>query len=260
MGVSSNDDVLTISHLSRTYYAENGEIQALEDLSFSVAPGEFLGIVGPSGCGKSTLLSLIAGLDRPTAGEVLLDGAPLRGVSPKVGYMLQQDELLPWRTIWKNVLLGLELQKALTPQTRDYAENLLRAYGLWDFRDKYPDQLSGGMRQRAALCRTLAVHPRVLLLDEAFSALDYQTRLAVTEDVARILRQEKMTTLMVSHDIAECISMSDRILVLTAHPGRLRVIHTPDFGGADLTPLDRREHPGFQKSFQYLWKELNSDE
>lgn len=254
------NDILTISHLSRTYYAENGEVPALEDLSFSVTPGEFLGIIGPSGCGKSTLLSMIAGLDLPTSGEILLDGTPLRRESLRVGYMLQQDELLPWRTIWKNVLLGLELQKTLTEENKNYAQTLLTSYGLWEFRDKYPNQLSGGMRQRAALCRTLAVRPRVLLLDEAFSALDYQTRLNVTQDVSQILRKEKMTTLMVSHDIAECISMSDRILVLTARPGRLRTIHSPDFGGKLLTPFERREHPGFQKSFQYLWKELNNDE
>ena len=254
------NDLLTVSHLSRTYHAENGEVRALEDLSFSVAPGEFLGIVGPSGCGKSTLLSLIAGLDQPSGGDILLDGAPLGQQSLKVGYMLQQDELLPWRSIWNNVLFGLELQKNRTDEMKAYAKKLLTSYGLWEFRDKYPDQLSGGMRQRAALCRTLAVRPRVLLLDEAFSALDYQTRLRVTQDVSRILRKEQMTTLMVSHDIAECISMSDRILLLTPRPGRLRTIHTPDFGGEDLTPLQRREHPAFQKSFQYLWKELNQDE
>lgn len=187
--------ILEVQNICKTYQAKNGEVKALENINFSVEKGEYISIIGPSGCGKSTLLSIIAGLEPKTDGEIYIEG--------KVGYMLQKDNLLEWRTIYKNVLLGLEIQKELTEENKMYAINLLKKYGLYEFKDKYPTQLSGGMRQRVALIRTLAIRPNILLLDEAFSALDYQTRLMVTEDIYKILKQENITAVMVTHDISE---------------------------------------------------------
>ena len=187
--------ILEVQNICKTYQAKNGEIKALNNINFSVEKGEYISIIGPSGCGKSTLLSIIAGLEPKTDGEIYIEG--------KVGYMLQKDNLLEWRTIYKNVLLGLEIQKELTEENKMYAINLLKKYGLYEFKDKYPTQLSGGMRQRVALIRTLAIRPNILLLDEAFSALDYQTRLMVTEDIYKILKQENITAVMVTHDISD---------------------------------------------------------
>lgn len=251
------EELLKIEEISQTYQAKNGEITALENVNFSVKEGEFVSIVGPSGCGKSTLLSIIAGMIPPTYGRVLLHDQPVEGISPYMGYMLQRDNLLEWRTIYKNVMLGLEIRKMLTPQNTEYAQGLLEAYGLWDFRKNYPSQLSGGMRQRAALIRTLAVKPDVFLLDEAFSALDYQTRLAVTDDVSRILKLEKKTTIMVTHDISESISMSDRVVVLSKRPGTIANIHDIQFEKEGLTPLQRRKEREFQEYFNQIWKELD---
>lgn len=187
--------VLEIKNICKTYQAPNGEIEALKNISFDINEGEYISIIGPSGCGKSTLLSIISGLETKTSGEIRTNG--------KIGYMLQKDNLLEWRTIYKNVLLGLEIQKENTQEEQEYVNTLLKKYGLYEFKDKYPAQLSGGMRQRVALIRTLAIRPKILLLDEAFSALDYQTRLMVTEDIYKILKNENITALMVTHDISE---------------------------------------------------------
>ena len=195
MEIEENKKILEVSNVCKTYQAQNGEIEALKNINFEVKKGEFISIIGPSGCGKSTLLSMIAGLENKTSGEIYIDG--------KVGYMLQKDNLLEWRTIYKNVLLGLEIQKENTQEEQEYVNTLLKKYGLYEFKDKYPAQLSGGMRQRVALIRTLAIRPKILLLDEAFSALDYQTRLMVTEDIYKILKNENITALMVTHDISE---------------------------------------------------------
>lgn len=249
-------EVLNIDGVSRTYQAENAETPALERIGLSVREGEFVGIVGPSGCGKSTLLSIISGLERPSAGTVYINGRPVDGISPDIGYMLQRDNLLEWRTIWKNVLLGLEIRGILTQENLDYARGLLKNYGLWDFRSMRPSQLSGGMRQRAALIRTLVIRPKILLLDEAFSALDFQTRLTVTDDVYRILKKEGKTALMVSHDIPESISMSDRLVVLTERPARIRTVHDIEFE-SEKSPLERRNDPRFGKYFNTIWKELD---
>ena len=192
--------IMEVKNICKTYQSQNGEIEALKNISFDICEGEYISIIGPSGCGKSTLLSIISGLENKTSGEIYIDG--------KIGYMLQKDNLLEWRTIYKNVLLGLEIQKENTPENRAYVEELLKKYGLYEFKDKYPTQLSGGMRQRVALIRTLAIRPKLLLLDEAFSALDYQTRLMVTEDVYKILKAENITALMVTHDISEGIFQS----------------------------------------------------
>ena len=249
-------EILKVDKIVGKYQAANGEITAIDDLSFTVQQGEFISIVGPSGCGKSTLLSILSGLLTPAHGTVTLAGKPVDGVNPNVGYMLQRDNLLDWRTIYKNVLLGLEIQHQLDKESVAYAEDLLKTYGLWEFRDKYPAQLSGGMRQRAALIRTLATRPRLLLLDEAFSALDYQTRLAVTDDVYRILKGENITAIMVTHDIPESISMSDRVLVLTRRPAKIKNIHTIDFG-SNRSPLACRDDPKFSQYFNLIWKELD---
>lgn len=250
------NEILRLEHIAQKYQAVNGEIIAIDDISLSVSEGEFISIVGPSGCGKSTLLSAISGLDKPTSGKIYLYGEDASGVSDQIGYMLQKDNLLEWRTIWKNVTLGLEIRNMLTKKNLKYVDQLLDTYGLRDFKDKYPSQLSGGMRQRAALIRTLAVRPKLLLLDEAFSALDYQTRLAVTDDVHHILKQEKMTTLMVTHDIPESISMSDRVVVLTKRPATVKGIYQMEFSNAQ-SPLERRNCPEFSAYFNTIWRELD---
>lgn len=252
-------DALKVENIEETYQADNGEIIALKNISFSMQKGEFLSIVGPSGCGKSTLLSIISGLLRPTAGSIYVNGEKITGVSPHIGYMLQRDNLLDWRTIYKNVLFGLEVRRNKSPEALRRAVNLLKTYGLYEFKDKYPAQLSGGMRQRAALIRTLATNPDILLLDEAFSALDYQTRLEVTEDVYRILKRENVTTVMVTHDIPESISMGDKIMILSPRPGQIREIMPVEFDGPERTPLNCRNSPKFGKYFDHIWKELASN-
>lgn len=236
------------------YQADNGEVEALRDVCFSIKEGEIVSIIGPSGCGKSTLLSIIAGLEKATSGKVTLDGKAVDGVSADIGYMMQTDNLLDWRSIWNNVILGLEIRGTLNAESMEYAKKLIAEYGLDEFLDKYPSQLSGGMRQRVALIRTLAVKPRILLLDEAFSALDYQTRLKVSEDVWEILRRESMTTLIVTHDIPEAISLSDRIIVLTPRPATVRAIHTVEI---PLSPMERRNDGRFSGYFNLLWNEIN---
>lgn len=249
-------EILRVENIEQTYQAKNGEVAALRDVSFSVNSGDFYSIVGPSGCGKSTLLSIIAGLLPPSGGRVLLGGEEIKGSSPRIGYMLQRDNLLEWRTIRQNVLFGLEIRRQLNEETAAHADRLLQTYGLYEFRDKYPAQISGGMRQRAALIRTLAVRPDILLLDEAFSALDYQTRLAVTEDVYRILKQERVTALMVTHDIPECIAMSDTVVILTARPATVRELLPIRFDIPARTPLTCRNTPQFSAYFDHIWKEL----
>jgi len=256
-GVIKLGAILKVEHVSKIYQADNGEIEALKDISFEVQEGEYIGIVGPSGSGKSTLLSIIAGLIKPTSGNVYINGNRISGISSDIGYMLQNDNLLEWRTIIRNVLFGLEIRKMLTEENIEYAEQLLKNYGLYEFRDKHPSQLSGGMRQRVALIRTLAVKPKILLLDEAFSALDYQTRLAVTDDVYQILKRENMTTLMVTHDIPESISMSDRVIVLSKRPAQIKHILNIEFPEDVRTPLLRRNNPNFGQYFNKIWRELD---
>ncbi len=241
-------EILRFTDVKLTYHTVRGETTAAEDLNFSVNEGEFVAIIGPSGCGKTTLLSLAAGLLSPSAGTVESCGS--------FGYMLQKDELFPWRTIEKNIFLPLEIKKIGTQENKDRARALAEKYGLKDFLKSYPFQLSGGMRQRAALIRTLASDPDILLLDEPFSALDYQTRLNVCEDVSSIIRNEGKTALLITHDISEAISLADRVLVLTKRPARVAYEHTLDFGDVK-NPLKRREMRGFSEWFEILWKELN---
>lgn len=249
--------LVNIKNIGMKYQSLNGEIDAIRDVSFDVSHGEFLSIVGPSGCGKSTLLSIISGLLKPTGGSVWLDGEEVSDTSSKVGFMPQKDHLFDWRTIYQNVTLGLEIRGMMNKENTDYVAGLLKTYGLYDFKDKYPGQLSGGMRQRAALIRTLAVRPEILLLDEAFSALDYQTRLAVTDDIYTIIKNEHKTAIMVTHDIAESISMSDRVVVLSRRPAVVTAIHDISFDIPERKPLACREAAEFPHYFNTIWKELD---
>lgn len=204
------EKLVSMVNVNMTYQSLEGETPTLLDINLDVSEGEFIGIVGPSGCGKTTILSIIAGLIKPTSGEVFIEGKKVEGPSSKVGYMLQQDHLFEWRTITQNVLLGLEIQGKLNEKSKENVIRLLETYGLGEFKNHYPHQLSGGMRQRVALIRTLAINPKILLLDEPFSALDYQTRLALSDEIGTIIKKEKKTALLVTHDIAEAVSMSDR--------------------------------------------------
>lgn len=246
-----------VENISKTYHTVGGEIAALENISFDVFQGEFVGIVGPSGCGKSTLLSIIAGLLEPSSGQISIFGEKLSGVNPKIGYMLQRDSLFEWRTIYKNVILGLEIQNQLTQDRKQHVEYLIKKYGLENFKNHHPSQLSGGMRQRAALIRTLAVDPYILLLDEAFSALDYQTRLAVNDDIYKIIKTEGKTAIIVTHDISEAISMSERLYVMSKRPGKIKMQLDVNFDIEDRTPLSSREAPLFRQYFNQVWKELD---
>lgn len=255
----SNEPILQIKDLSMTYHRLNGEVKAIEKIDLEVYEGEIISIVGPSGCGKSTLLSIIAGLIKPSTGEVIVNGKKVEKPSKEIGYMFQRDQLFEWRTILENVLLGLEIQGKVTEESKKLAEKLLDTYGLGEFKNSYPNQLSGGMRQRAALIRTLIVEPKLLLLDEPFSALDYQTRLALSDEVGLILKKENKTTLMVTHDIAEAISMADRVVVLTKRPATIK-----DIIEIKLTvtkgiwsPINCREAPEFRHYFNQIWKELD---
>ena len=245
------DEVLSFNNISLNYQSLNGETEALRDVTFTVREGEFVAFIGPSGCGKTTILSLAAGLMKPSSGSLLLDGKQLEGPAESIGYMLQSDQLFPWRRIIKNVQLGLEIRHALTPENIKYVSDLLKKYGLWDFRNAKPYQLSGGMRQRVALIRTLALRPRLLLLDEPFSALDYQTRLKVCDDVFGIISNEEKTAVLVTHDIAEAISMSDRVFVLSKRPARLKTYITPGAGNTALrfTDGNTRNLPNCSKKY-----------
>lgn len=248
-----------INNISKIYHTLDGETKALDDISFDVDRGEIISIVGPSGCGKSTILSIIAGLIQPSSGEVFINGKKTEGANKNIGYMFQSDHLFPWRTIIENVLIGLEIQKKLDKESIKRVNRLLDTYGLRDFKNHYPNQLSGGMKQRVALIRTLAIEPELLLLDEPFSALDYQSRLAVSDDIAGILKSEKKTAIMVTHDIAEAISMSDRVLVLSSRPAYIKSIYDIHLTCPDgqYTPLKCREAPEFRHYFNKIWKELD---
>ena len=254
------EKILEIKNIGKKYQNKEGEIQALKNVNFGVKEGEFISIIGPSGCGKSTLLSIIAGLEEKSEGEIFLEGEKIEGITDKIGYMLQRDCLLEWRNILKNTLFGLEIKGIKNKENIEYVENLLKKYHLYEFKNKYPSELSGGMRQRVALIRTLAVKPKILLLDEAFSALDYQTRIMVTNDIYSILKAEKITTIIVTHDISEAISMSDRVMVLTKRPGTIKDIHKIEFEIEDKNPINCRQSPKFSKYFDYLWKELGVNE
>lgn len=242
--------VLKLDKVSLTYFSDEGETLALKDISFEINKGEFVSIVGPSGCGKTTILSIISGLLKATSGNVVLN----EDNNNFVGYMFQKDNLLEWRSVLGNIYLGLELQGKKTPENIKYAEDLLKKYNLWKFRHKHPRELSGGMRQRVALIRTLALRPSILLLDEAFSALDYQTRIDVCDDVYKIIKSEGLTAILVTHDITEAITLSDRIIILSSRPAVVKQVMQVNIPGE--TPFIRRESPLTQDYFDKIWREL----
>lgn len=251
---------LEISDLNYSYHTKDGETKALSGIDFSVKKGEFLAIVGPSGCGKSTLLNLIAGLLSFSEGRVTIEGTDISEHRDKIGYMLQKDHLLPWRTTQENICLGLEINKNRTKEKLRLAEHLLKQYGLYEFRNVKPAELSGGMKQRAALIRTLVMEPELLLLDEPFSALDYQTRLSVADDIHEILKREGKTAILITHDIAEAISMAERIIVLTKRPGRIKkefkIALSMEDGRPPAKPSEGRSAREFAVYYQKIWKEL----
>ena len=250
--------LLEVSHVCYSYHTLSGETQALTDITFSVEEGEFLSVVGPSGCGKSTLLSLLAGLMQPEQGTIHISQSPVSRRQTNIGYMLQKDHLFEWRTVYQNVILGLEIQKRQTAENLAHVEQMLKDYGLAAFKGSRPSELSGGMRQRAALIRTLALDPSLLLLDEPFSALDYQTRLNVCDDVYQIIKKEKKSAILVTHDLSEAISMADRILILSKRPAKICRIISVQFQETELTPMKKRQAPEFKDYFNEIWKELNS--
>ncbi len=252
------DAFLNLTDVRYSYHSPEGETPALSDISFSVKEGEFVAIVGPSGCGKSTLLNLICGLLAPEAGEITLKGNPVLRERERIGYMLQKDHLFEWRSIYRNVILGLEIRRKCTEETLARAEAMLEQYGLAPFRNARPSELSGGMRQRAALIRTLVLVPELLLLDEPFSALDYQTRLTVCDDIATIIRREQKTAILVTHDLSEAISCADRVIVLGKRPARIRAVVPVHFAMENRTPFQCRSAPEFKEYFNEIWKELNA--
>ena len=251
---------LEIRGVSYSYHSLEGETLALSDISFTAENGEFLAIVGPSGCGKSTLLSLLSGLLSPDKGEIYMDGVPQAEARGTTGYMLQRDHLFEWRTIMGNAQLGLEIQNKLNSSSKEKLHEMLHTYGLGSFEQARPSELSGGMRQRAALVRTLALEPDLLLLDEPFSALDYQTRLSVCDDISSIIKCTEKTAILITHDLSEAISVADRVIVLTSRPGRIKAVIPTSFGEDYVRPLARRNMPEFSVYFNQVWKELQNDD
>ena len=249
--------LLEICNISMNYHSAKCETKALSNISFKVQEGEFISILGPSGCGKSTLLNIISGLLKPSEGNVMYRGKDIKSSLDKIGYMFQKDHLFEWNTVWENVILGLKIKKILNDESKRRVEGLLENYGLDKFKDHYPRELSGGMRQRVALIRTLALNPEILFLDEPFSALDYQSRLLVCDDVYKIIKKEKKTAIMVTHDIAEAISISQKVIVLSKRPAILKKEAVMNFNNDDLTPFQRRKEIQFSGYFNELWKELN---
>lgn len=243
--------LLTLSHISKNYVTEKEEIQAIKDITLEIEEGNIITIVGSSGCGKSSLLSILAGIDSKSSGEIKFSKE-----SPVIGYMLQNDALFPWLTIYENAILGLKIRKKDTKENLEYVKNLLETYKLSEFNEKYPSELSGGMKQRVALIRTLALKPDILLLDEPFSALDYQSRLAVSDDVYNIIKKKGITTIMVSHDIAEAISMSDKVVVLSKRPCYIKKIYSIALTDKS-TPIENRNAKEFATYYNKIWKDLD---
>ena len=245
--------IVDVKNLNKNFYGKEGEVEAIKNITFSLEVGQILTLLGPSGCGKSTILNILTKLLQPTSGEVNITGT--------IGYMFQKDNLLDWRNIMDNITIGLEIQHKKTPEAIQRVEDLLKTYELWEFRNMYPKELSGGMRQRVALIRTLSVNPDILLLDESFSALDYQTRLLVSDDVYKIIRNEGKSAILVTHDISESISMSDKVAILSKRPATIKNMYDIDLKiEGERTPIKSRKAHVFQDYFDILWKELNNNE
>lgn len=242
--------LISINNLEKVYYTQKDDIEALSNIGFDVFENEFISIVGPSGCGKSTILSILAGLEKKTDGDVVFYK------NLKIGYMLQDDCLFFWRSILDNCLIGLEVNDELTEENINYVISLLKTYGLYEFKDKYPSSLSGGMRQRVALIRTLAMKPDILLLDEPLSALDSQSRLAIGDDIYKIIKNEGKTAIMVTHDIAEAISMSDKIVVLSKRPAIIKNIYNINLDNKS-SPINNRSCNNFSSYYEEIWRDLD---
>lgn len=241
---------LKITDLRKTYHTKKEEILAVDNFSLELKEGEFVAIVGPSGCGKSTILQMICGLDSISSGTIEVDE------NTKIGFMPQGDSLFEWRTVLKNCMLGLELTKSDTKENKEYVLDLLKTYGLGDFINSHPSNLSGGMRQRVSLIRTLATKPDILLLDEPFSALDYQTRLAVSDDVYKIIKKEKKSAIMVTHDISEAISVASRVIVLSSRPCKIKSIYNIELENKS-TPINNRKDKKFAYYYDLIWKDID---
>lgn len=248
------EEIVKVVNLTKNFYNKEGEMQVLKDISFTLNEGEILSLLGPSGSGKSTILNILTNLLSPTSGYVIINGT--------IGYMFQKDHLLEWRSIMDNITIGLEIMhKKNDKKSIERIERLLKTYGLWDFRNMYPKELSGGMRQRVALIRTLSVDPDILLLDEPFSALDYQTRLMVNDDVYKIIKNENKSVILVTHDISEAIAMGDKVAVLSKRPSTIKNVYDIELSlGSSRTPFECRKVPKFQTYFDLLWKELDNNE
>ena len=245
------DSLLKIKNLSKTYHTKENETLAIKDINFSIKDKEFISIVGPSGCGKSTILTILAGIIKDYEGEIIYKKNKL-----KIGYMLQEDSLFPWKTVLDNACLGLEIKKELNKKTKENVINLLKKYGLKDFINNYPNTLSGGLKQRVALIRTLAINPDILLLDEPFSALDYQTRLSLSDDLKNIIKQEGKTTIMVTHDITEAICMSDKVIIISNRPGKIKKIIDINLEESNIPSLNRKDKK-FIEYYDKIWKEMD---
>ena len=248
------EEIVKVVNLTKNFYTKEGEMEVLKNISFTLHEGEILSLLGPSGSGKSTILNILTNLLEPTSGEVSIKGT--------IGYMFQKDHLLEWRSIMDNNTLGLEIMhKKNDKKSMERIERLLKTYGLWEFRNMYPKELSGGMRQRVALIRTLSVDPSILLLDEPFSALDYQTRLMVNDDVYKVIKNENKSVILVTHDISEAIAMGDKVAVLSKRPSTIKNTYDIDLDlGSSKTPFKSRKVPAFQTYFDLLWKELDNNE
>lgn len=249
--------ILELKNISLNYHTLKDETKAIENISFDLNPKEFISIVGPSGCGKTTLLSIIAGILKPSSGTVLLNNLPIEQYKNKIGYMFQRDQLFEWRTVAQNVRLGLEINHTKTPENEKYLNELLEKYGLYDFRDKYPHHLSGGMRQRVALIRTLVLRPEILLLDEPFGALDYQTRKTVIQDVSSIITREEKASILVTHDLGEAVSLSDRIIVLSSRPSVVKKVFSTSLRKIPLIE-ERKRTDEYKETVDKIWKELGT--
>ncbi len=247
------NDLLEIIDVNKNYHTKNGEVKAIKNINFKIKRGEIVSIVGPSGCGKSTLLSIISGLDKDYYGEIL------KNKDLKIAYMLQSDALLPWLTIYENAILGLKVKKIVNDESLEYVNYLFNFYNLNEFKNSYPKNLSGGMRQRVALIRTLALKPDLLLLDEPFSALDQQSRLLISDDVYKIVKKEKKTVILVTHNIEEAVSFSDRVIVLSKRPSQIKNIINIDFLNQESI-YERRKEKKYHQYFDTIWKDLDINE
>ena len=244
--------LVEIRNLTKNFHSESNIMTAVKGFSFDIYQADFIALVGPSGCGKSTVLSMLSGLLKPSSGFYRINDE-----AANIGYMFQQDNLFPWLNIWDNATLGLKIKKDTSKEDFDRVEKLLYEYDLKDFLNSFPNELSGGMRQRVALVRTLALNPNILLLDEPFSALDYQTRLAINEDISNIINKEKKTAILVTHDLSEAISMADKIIVLSKRPATIKKVYDIKLSIDSISPIEKRKAKEFSKYYEDIWKELD---